>query len=77
MDYMIDMLDQNRIHNFAQAADEWDEESHCRKMEEMQNAQLQSQLGTEASQRATERAAKAMVALEAANLFTNIVHRDD
>ena len=42
MDYMIDMLDQNRAHNFAQAADEWDEESHRGKMEEMQNAQLQS-----------------------------------
>ena len=77
MDYMMDMLDQNRAHNFAQAADEWDEEAHRRKMEEMQNAQLQSQLRAEASQRATERAAKAMVALEAANLFTNIAHRDD
>lgn len=77
MDYMIDMLEQDRAHNFAEAADEWDIEAHRRNMEDMQKAQLQSQLRTEASQRATEKAAKTMVTLEAFDLFTNIMRRDD
>ena len=47
LDYMLKMLRMDRADNFAQASKCWDEENHRRKMELMQQTQLQSQLRTE------------------------------
>lgn len=51
LDYMLKMLRMGRAENFIQATKCWDEESHRRKVETMQQAQLQSQLRTEQTTR--------------------------
>lgn len=51
IDYMIKALDMGWAHNFSEATKEWNEESHRRKVESMENARLQSQLRTESAVR--------------------------
>lgn len=51
LDYMLKMLRMGRAENFVQATKCWDEESHRRKVETIEQAQLQSQLRTEKTTR--------------------------
>lgn len=51
IDYMIKALEMGWAHDFSEAAKEWNEESHRRKVENMENLRLQSQLRTESAVR--------------------------
>ncbi|MBO5630147.1 MAG: hypothetical protein J5965_13860 [Aeriscardovia sp.] len=47
INYMLKMIKVGRATTFAEATREWDEEAHRRRIEELQNQQLQSQLRQE------------------------------
>lgn len=65
INYMLKMIKVGRVTTFAEATREWDEEAHRRRIEELQNQQLQSQLRQ-------EKYAKQTRTLQAINLAATI-----